>query len=173
MLRCPSCETPNGLDADDRESVACRRCGCTIPFPSFGDDEIVACYGCLRAGEAALIKDTELGMVSWEQAFDGVTHGVPGLNRGDFEMVHNVDGWVVARLAQETMFELLRLNPRSSILDPQSSILNPPRSRSDAAGVGADVAAVGRSSLARTIWRQREVAGVEILGDGQRVGRVD
>jgi len=47
-------------------------------------------------------------MISWEQAFEGVTHGVPGLNRSDFEMVPGEDDWVGARLPQKMMFELLR-----------------------------------------------------------------
>ena len=47
-------------------------------------------------------------MISWEQAFEGVTNGVPGLSRSDFEMVPQEDGWIAARLPQEMMFELLR-----------------------------------------------------------------
>ncbi len=39
---------------------------------------------------------------------EGVTHGVPGLNRTDFEMVPKEDDWVGARLPREMMFELLR-----------------------------------------------------------------
>ena len=31
-------------------------------------------------------------MISWEQAFEGITHGVPELNRTDFEMVPKEDG---------------------------------------------------------------------------------
>jgi uncharacterized protein CbrC (UPF0167 family) len=54
-------------------------------------------------------------MISWEQAFEGVTHGVPGLNRSDFEMVPKEDDWVGARLPQEMMFELLRTPTYSSI----------------------------------------------------------
>jgi uncharacterized protein CbrC (UPF0167 family) len=59
-------------------------------------------------GGAAITKDTKLGMISWEQAFQGVTHGIPGLDRDDFEMVPKNDGWVGARLPQEMMYELLR-----------------------------------------------------------------
>jgi len=47
-------------------------------------------------------------MISWEQAFEGVTNGIPGLDRDDFEMVPKEDGWVGVRLPQEMMFELLR-----------------------------------------------------------------
>jgi uncharacterized protein CbrC (UPF0167 family) len=115
MLDCPSGGTANGLDADDREDGACRQCQATGPFPTIEDDEIRACYSCLRSGKAAITKDTELGMVSWEQAFEGVTNGVPGLDHPDFEMVPKDDDWVGARLPQEVMFELLRMPSYSSI----------------------------------------------------------
>jgi uncharacterized protein CbrC (UPF0167 family) len=105
---CPRCGAPNGLDASDCEDTPCRLCESVIPFPDLGVDEILACYDCLRSGRAALTKDTELGMISWEQAYKGVTHGVPGLDRTDFEMVPEEDEWVGARLPQEVMFELLR-----------------------------------------------------------------
>jgi hypothetical protein len=59
-------------------------------------DQIVACYSCLRQGRAAITKDTELGMVSWEQAFEGVTHGIPGLAHPDFELVPKENDWVGA-----------------------------------------------------------------------------
>jgi uncharacterized protein CbrC (UPF0167 family) len=108
MSECPSCGVINGLDADDRKDCQCRQCKKTIPFPKLGDSEVNVCYSCLRAGRAAITMDTELGMISWEQAFEGVTHGVPGLNRSDFQLVPREDGWVGARLPQETMVELLR-----------------------------------------------------------------
>lgn len=115
MVDCPSCGTANGLDADDREEEACRHCRATVPFPTIEDDEIRACYACLRSGRAAISKDTSLGMVSWEQAFEGVTHGVPELHHPDFEMVPKGDGWVGARLPQEAMLELLRMPSYGSI----------------------------------------------------------
>jgi hypothetical protein len=61
---CPGCGASNGLDASDREITTCRLCRTPIPFPDLGDDEILACYGCLRSGKSALTKDTELGMIS-------------------------------------------------------------------------------------------------------------
>jgi uncharacterized protein CbrC (UPF0167 family) len=108
MLDCPNCRTINGLDAHDRRDGACRQCQTLLPFPAIDDEEIAACYTCVRSGRAALTKDTELGMISWEQAFEGVTHGVPGLSRTDFEMVPKSDDWVGARLPPELMYELLR-----------------------------------------------------------------
>jgi uncharacterized protein CbrC (UPF0167 family) len=115
MLNCPSCGTCNGLDADAREDGSCRYCRAAVPFPAIADEETKTCYSCLRSGKAAITKDTELGMVSWEQAFEGVTHGIPGLDRPDFEMVPKEDDWVGARLPQEVMFELLRTPTYSSI----------------------------------------------------------
>jgi uncharacterized protein CbrC (UPF0167 family) len=107
MVTCPKCDTENGLDAADRADAPCRQCGSSLTFPDI-NGEIFACYSCLRAGKAAITKDTELGMVSWEQAFEGVTHGVPGLNRTDFEMVPTESDWIGARLPRESMYELLR-----------------------------------------------------------------
>ena len=84
------------------------RCDTIVPFPPLDDPELLACYSCLRSGKAALTKDTELGMISWEQAFTGVTHGRPRLDRSDFELVPKENEWVGARLPQEMMFELIR-----------------------------------------------------------------
>ena len=47
-------------------------------------------------------------MVSWEHAVEGLTHGVPGLNRPDFEMVATGSDWVRARLDKDVLFELIR-----------------------------------------------------------------
>jgi uncharacterized protein CbrC (UPF0167 family) len=103
------------LDADDRENVPCRLCETIVPFPDLAADEIKVCYACLHSGKAAITKDTELGMISWEQAFEGVTHGIPGLDRADFETVLKDDDWVGARLPKEVMFDLLRMPTYSSI----------------------------------------------------------
>jgi len=108
MLPCPSCQAINGLDTHDRKEGSCHKCAGLIPFPGIASDEIKCCYSCLRAGKAAITNDTELGMISWEQALEGVTNGLPGLNHPDFEMVPKEDDWVGARLPQEFMFELLR-----------------------------------------------------------------
>ena len=49
-------------------------------------------------------------MVSWEQALQGVTHGVPGLQTDEFEMVliESEDEWRGVRVPSEHLFELLR-----------------------------------------------------------------
>ncbi len=108
VMDCPQCGTPNELNVYDRKGCRCLKCQASIAFPNFGGAEINVCYACLRSGKAAITKDTELGMISWEQAFEGVTQAIPGLNRTDFEMVPKADGWVGARLPQAMMFELLR-----------------------------------------------------------------
>jgi len=115
MLHCTHCGTLNGLDAYDRKSVSCRSCRTTIAFPEITDEEVTVCYSCLRLGKAAITKDTELGMVSWEQAFEGITNGIPGLKRSDFEVVPLDDDWVGVRLPQEMMFELLQTPTYSTI----------------------------------------------------------
>jgi uncharacterized protein CbrC (UPF0167 family) len=123
MLTCPSCQTVNGLDADDREDTACRTCKTTLAFPlhhpltpkdANGEFPLYACYECLRQGKAALGKDTEVGMITWEQAVNGVTHGVPGLSQPGYEMVETYpaegewEAWYGVRLPSEWMWELLR-----------------------------------------------------------------
>lgn len=64
----------------------------------------------LRAGRGAITKSTEFGMVSWEQAFQGVTHGMPGLETSEFErvLVDAEEDWYGVRVPQEHLFELLR-----------------------------------------------------------------
>src|SRR5947209_8323237 len=49
-------------------------------------------------------------MVSWEQAFQGITHGLPGLETTEFELVpvDPAEGWYGARVPQEHLFELFR-----------------------------------------------------------------
>lgn len=108
MLACPRCGAENGLDANDREAERCRKCETEIDFPLEEDDEILICYRCLRAGRGAITKDTEFGMVSWEQAFAGVTHGVPGLQTAMFPTRPVGDGWIGAVVPREWLFELLR-----------------------------------------------------------------
>jgi uncharacterized protein CbrC (UPF0167 family) len=70
ILPCPNCGTANGLDADDREDGRCRSCRALVPFPEVEEENLLVCHACLRAGHAALKKDTTLGMISWEQALD-------------------------------------------------------------------------------------------------------
>jgi len=109
---CPACGVENGLDAHDRCATPCRSCGSAVPFPEplRGEKDIHICHGCLRAGRAAITKSTEFGMVSWGQAFQGITHGVPGLQTGQFERVllDAEEDWYGVRVPREHLFELLR-----------------------------------------------------------------
>lgn len=109
---CSACGVENGLDAHDRQDTPCRSCGSTVPFPESlrAKKNIYICYTCLRAGKGAITKDTEFGMVSWEQAFQGITHGVPGLETTEFErvLIDPAEDWYGVRVPQEHLFELLR-----------------------------------------------------------------
>lgn len=115
MVACPKCGAENGMDADDREEQGCVSCGSSIPFPIESEEDILTCYSCLRSGKAAITSDTELGAVFWEVAAEGRTHGVPGLNHPDFEMVETDSGWVQARVEKEHLYELLRTPNYSTI----------------------------------------------------------
>ncbi|NLS91903.1 MAG: CbrC family protein [Planctomycetaceae bacterium] len=112
MIPCSVCGVVNALDIDSKASIRCRECGETITFPASVVDrkEPKTCYQCLRAGKVALTKDTEFGMVSWDQAFSGVTNGIPGLQQDQFEsvMINAEEDWVGVKLPQDIMFELLR-----------------------------------------------------------------
>jgi uncharacterized protein CbrC (UPF0167 family) len=112
MIPCPSCASINGLDMGDKSSIKCRICDASIEFPASiaAKKEPKTCYQCLRAGRAALTKDTEYGMVTWEQAFSGITHGVPGLRQNQFESVvlGEEEDWIGVRLPKEMMWELIQ-----------------------------------------------------------------
>jgi len=108
IVECAACGSPNGLSAHDRQNALCRTCQQTVSFPDISGSEVKVCFECLRSGNAAITKDTELGMISFDEAVAGITHGIPGLKRNDFELVAKEEGWVGARLPEEVMFELLR-----------------------------------------------------------------
>lgn len=112
VVPCSNCEAENALSASDRIDVSCRACDEMISFPPVhsGENGIQICYACLRAGKGCITKSTELGLVSWGQAFDGVTGGVPELNSTEFEMVllYPEDDWYGAHVPSQHLFELLR-----------------------------------------------------------------
>src|SRR5262249_55278095 len=109
---CPACGVDNGLDVHDRNDVPCRSCRSTVPFPESlkNKKNLHICYTCLRAGKGAITTDTEFGMVSWEQAFQGITHRVPGLRSSDFQLwpIDPDEDWYAVRVPQEHLVELLR-----------------------------------------------------------------
>ncbi|QDG53545.1 CbrC family protein [Persicimonas caeni] len=110
-VSCDACGRDNFLDASDRASQPCRECGVEIAFPPFPDETPCIGYEALRAGGAALTKDTEFGMITWENAENGVTHGVPWIDPDrveDVDIVELEEGWHAARLDPDDMWELLR-----------------------------------------------------------------
>lgn len=115
IVKCSSCGEENGLDADDRCDGNCRACEEGIAFPPVPEDRILCCYSCLREGKAAITKDTEFGMISFEQAVEGLTHGVPGLTSDDFEIVSTKSDWNRVRLPRAVMLELVRSPTYSTI----------------------------------------------------------
>lgn len=135
VIECENCGAESALDADDRLDVACLKCGATVVFPNHIAEQVIVCYECLRGGKAALGKDTVVGMVGWEQANAGITHGVPHIENLDFEIitieteypdsnppaktmtqdgaagwvaVEQSDDWYAARIPKELLFELVR-----------------------------------------------------------------
>lgn len=109
---CSDCGQAVGHSFEARRDVPCRSCGTTSLFPESLKEtkRLLACYECLRAGKAAIGKDTEFGAVCWEEAVQGVTHGVPGLQTDQFEVVPiNPEGdWYGVRIPSEQLWELLR-----------------------------------------------------------------
>lgn len=118
ILPCPSCGQSNSLDVHDKRSGVCRDCRAEILFPPevAAKKEPKICFTCLRAGKAAISKDTELGMVDAESLVTGLTNGVPGLEQAEFESVVVDEGdsedddekWIKVRLPAEIITELLR-----------------------------------------------------------------
>ena len=66
MIPCSSCNSINALETNSRHDAECSQCKSIVPFPNREDDSIQVCYSCLREGKAAIVQDTELGMVHWE-----------------------------------------------------------------------------------------------------------
>jgi uncharacterized protein CbrC (UPF0167 family) len=107
---CAHCDRSFAVPADEHETatVVCSHCGAGMPVAGLKDP--VVCVSCLRQGKAALTKDTEYGMVRWEDAMRGRTHGVPGLRHASgFELdTPDSDGWVGVFISTETLLELVR-----------------------------------------------------------------
>ena len=67
-----------------------------------------------------MTKSTEFGIVSWEQAVEGVTRGVQGLRTDQFEVVLKDPDWdwYGVRIPREHLWELLR-TPRFNTLQEE------------------------------------------------------
>lgn len=76
--------------------------------PAHPDDAV--CVACLRAGHVAFTRDTEYGLVRWEDAVAGRTHGVPDLRHADgFSMSEpDGDGRVQVEIPPMVLLELVR-----------------------------------------------------------------
>lgn len=114
LFPCPHCGQENCRNAHVDKNLPCRSCGVNFIFPRTFKDRVSFCYSCLRSGRAPQGKDTEFGSVGWEYALQGITHGIPGLETDEFEMVITdphpdpSDEWRGIRAPREDLFELLR-----------------------------------------------------------------
>jgi hypothetical protein len=113
---CPRCGQDTALEVSDRKAAPCVHCKAPVPFPQLPGEPLRACHGCVRAGRVAFTQDTELGMVNWQCAREGLTHGVPGLRHPDFELVplpveegfEDEGQWMRARVDSLHLLELVR-----------------------------------------------------------------
>ncbi|MBA2663060.1 MAG: CbrC family protein [Bradymonadaceae bacterium] len=105
---CSACKTENYLDARDAREIDCRSCAAKVPFPPFPGPSVTVSYEALVDGDAAMTKDTEFGMIAWEQALAGLTHGEPELETDQVETVELEDGWIGAKLDPKDMWQLLQ-----------------------------------------------------------------
>jgi hypothetical protein len=103
------CSKPLYLEAapDKFRATACQYCGAPVPPPLVDGDTAYVSYEALRAGDAILTKDTEYGMISWEQLIEGWTNGRPGATFPGFETRITEGGWTQIKLPIEVMLELV------------------------------------------------------------------
>jgi uncharacterized protein CbrC (UPF0167 family) len=95
---------------EERDALACPQCASPADPPPH-DPEPAVCVPCLHAGRAALTKDTEYGMVRWEDAVRGRTHGVPVVPRADRGLPltePDEEGWVSVLVPSSVLLELIR-----------------------------------------------------------------
>lgn len=112
ILPCPQCMTgivaTRSVVPRPRWGGICHACEATLDIPIIGESQQLGCYSCLRSSYFTITKDTELGLIGYLEAVRGITNGVPGLTRTDFELVPKDSGWIGARVPREFMMELLR-----------------------------------------------------------------
>lgn len=105
---CVGCQEPLAFSADEPAPLTCSSCGATSPFPIGEQDDIRACYRCVRDGRAAFTQDTEFGMVRPEDAARGLTHGVPGLDAPSYETIQDEEGWSQVKVSSDRLTDLVR-----------------------------------------------------------------
>lgn len=112
IVTCGACDSENALSAYEKQTKPCARCSVPILFPPIPDGSpVAACYSCLRAGRGAMTHSMTLGMVTWEHARDGWTHGTPYLDENAALAVRpSADDpeWLEARVASEHLLDLVR-----------------------------------------------------------------
>lgn len=96
-------------DASVDERIRLGGSGTVIGRTDVPDDAAV-CVPCLRAGRVAFPRDTEYGLVRWEDAVAGRTQGVPDLRTADGFTLTGPDeeGWVGVEIPSLVLLELVR-----------------------------------------------------------------
>lgn len=108
IASCGACSEPIAFNSHEPGPSICSSCSTVASFPINKSDDIHVCYECLREGHAAFTQDTEFGMVRYEDAVRGLTHGVPGLKVSGYKTVLNEDGWSKVNVSSNVLLELVR-----------------------------------------------------------------
>jgi hypothetical protein len=96
-ISCTCCGAANFLDACEPEAAKCRQCKCTVAFPKRPGEAVTVGYDALRAGYAAMTKETEIGLVSWEHVQEREhAQGWELLRTPNFDS-WNGEGWLFSR----------------------------------------------------------------------------
>lgn len=106
---CSKCGLRKFVQGCDAFGAQCDQCGSKLLDQTGPEEHPLVCFDCLRSGQASITKDTEFGMVTYQEASKGQTHGVPGLTTTMFETVPTGDGeWMAAKVPSEHLTELTR-----------------------------------------------------------------
>lgn len=108
IASCGVCSEPMAFDAHEPGPAICSSCNTEASFPVNKSGDIHVCYDCLRDGRAAFTHDTEFGMVGYEDAVRGLTHGVPGLSVSGYETILSENGWNQVKVRSNVLLELVR-----------------------------------------------------------------
>lgn len=112
---CPRCSVINALlTGSEATHTTCDNCQNLLSVKPEYKNAIV-CYECLRSGKASVTNDTVYGMVRYEDAIAGKTHGVPEVQQSYFETSKTEDGWTQVHVPQEWLIELNRTPKYSTI----------------------------------------------------------
>lgn len=111
VYSCP-CGTQFAVPAENHGApvAPCLDCGTAASLLELPEDP-ATCVACLQRGRAALTQDTEYGMVRWEDAVRGRTHGQPALREvvPGFALLPAAEGgWIPVQAPPEVLLELVR-----------------------------------------------------------------